>query len=138
MLLLNDYLFSNKFIISKAATVKLGDPKSKTGLTKTGLKPNVLCRIGFCLSLSEAEIPNPDQYDRNGMEFNRYTLLGDYEALYLAVLKERLLKDAISEEGDLERYFRAHMNRGVDLLDLRIRALPNFLELIPRGIKSRA
>jgi DNA sulfur modification protein DndE len=42
---------------------------------KIGLTPNLLCRIGFCFSLSEPPIPNPDDYPEEDREFNRYTLL---------------------------------------------------------------
>ena len=50
----------NKVRISKIASVRLSILKGRTGLT-----PNILCRIGFCLSLSEPSIPNPDDYDEN-------------------------------------------------------------------------
>jgi len=45
---------------------------------KTSLTPNLLCRIGFCLSLSEDTIPDPEEYSDEDREFNRYTLLGEY------------------------------------------------------------
>lgn len=53
---------------------------------KTGLTPNLLCRIGFCLSLGEPSAPNPDEYPEEDREFNRYTLLGEYDPLFVALL----------------------------------------------------
>jgi DNA sulfur modification protein DndE len=57
---------------------------------RTGLTPNLLCRMGFCLSLEEPKIPNPSEFAEEEREFNRYTLLGEYDALYIALLRQRL------------------------------------------------
>ncbi len=54
---------------------------------KTGLTPNLLCRLGFCLSLNEASLPNPADYPEEDREFNRYTLLGEYDAFFVALLR---------------------------------------------------
>lgn len=89
---------------------------------KTGLTPNLLCRIGFCLSLSEPPIPNPDAYPEEDREFNRYTLLGEYDPLFIALLKERCREDGTGLEC-LPDYFRAHMNRGVILLQQRVKGV---------------
>src|SRR5438874_2179416 len=82
---------------------------------KTGLTPNLLCRLGFCLSLSEPSAPRPEDYPEEDREFNRYTLLGEYDALYVALLRERCTNDGLPEEV-WPGAFRAHMNRGVSLL----------------------
>ena len=89
---------------------------------KTGLTPNLLCRIGFCLSLSESPIPNPAAYPEEDREFNRYTLLGEYDPLFIALLKERCRHDGTGLER-LPDYFRAHMNRGVILLQQRVKGI---------------
>lgn len=102
---------------------------------KTGLTPNLLCRIGFCLSLSESPIPNPDAYPEEDREFNRYTLLGEYDPLFIALLKERCREDGAGLER-LPDYFRAHMNRGVILLQQRARSLADIAELASASVKS--
>lgn len=89
---------------------------------KTGLTPNLLCRIGFCLSLSEGSVPDPEAYSDEDREFNRYTLLGEYDPLFIALLKERCREDEIPTDR-LPDYFRAHMNRGVLLLQQRTRSI---------------
>ena len=66
---------------------------------RTGLTPNLLCRIGFCLSLAEPFIPNPDAYPEEEREFNRYTLLGEYDALFIALLKERCREMTYLQRG---------------------------------------
>lgn len=89
---------------------------------KTGLTPNLLCRIGFCLSLAEASVPDPEAYSEDDREFNRYTLLGEYDPLFVALLRERCREDALAPDK-LPEYFRAHMNRGVLLLQQRTRSI---------------
>lgn len=112
----------NKIKLSKAATDRLKQLKGRTGLT-----PNLLCRIGFCLSLNEPAIPVAASYDHEGAEFNRYTLLGEYDALFVAMLRQRLLQDDLSP-GDMAEQFRAHLNRGVMTVNAHVKSLAD----IPR------
>src|SRR5690348_1369372 len=96
---------------------------------KTGLTPNLLCRLAFCFSLSEARVPNPDDYPEEDREFNRYTLLGEYDALFVALLKQKCTEDAV-DLNRLPDYFRAHLNRGIGLLQQRVRNLSDLSVLI--------
>lgn len=120
-------MLANKFKIAKALSPRLPQLKARTGLT-----PNVLCRLGFCLSLADPGTPDPTQYTEDGFEFNRYTLLGDYEPLLMGLLRERLLKESLEPDKDFDAFFRAHMNRGVELLARRVRSLPSILEMLPQ------
>lgn len=90
---------------------------------RTGITPNILCRIGFCLSLEEpgmpAELPEPF---KTGREINRYTLLGKYDQIFVALLKTRLLKDNLLLE-EIDRMFLAHINRGVEILTARVKSV---------------
>lgn len=97
---------------------------------RTGLTPNLLCRLGFCVSLSEASIPDPEEYPEEDREFNRYTLLGEFDALFIALLRERCRNDGL-DEAALAGAFRAHMNRGVLLLQQRIRGINDLASLVP-------
>lgn len=99
---------------------------------KTGLTPNLLCRIGFCLSLGEPAIPDPEEYADEDREFNRYTLLGEYDPLFVALLKERCGADGLPF-SQLPDYFRAHMNRGVTLLQQRVRSLSDLADLVSKA-----
>jgi DNA sulfur modification protein DndE len=96
---------------------------------KTALTPNLLCRLAFCLSLSEARVPNPDDYPEEDHEFNRYTLLGEYDALFVALLKQKCTEDGVDIDR-LPDYFRAHLNRGIGLLQQRVRNLSDLSILI--------
>jgi DNA sulfur modification protein DndE len=97
---------------------------------RTGLTPNLLCRLGFCLSLAEPTNPRAEDYRDEDREFNRYTLLGEYDALFLALLRQRCFADGIPE-SELPEYFRAHMNRGVVLLQQRTKGLADLIALLP-------
>jgi DNA sulfur modification protein DndE len=96
---------------------------------KTGLTPNILCRIGFCLSIAEPTVPRLDEYADEDREFNRYTLLGEFDSLFVALLKQRSKDDGADSE-QLAEYFRAHMNRGVVLLQQRVRSLSDVADLV--------
>jgi len=96
---------------------------------RTGLTPNLLCRIGFCMSLNEQKIPNPDEYPEDDREFNRYTLLGEHDDLFVALLKERMRRDGV-EQTAIDEHFRAHMNRGVMLLQRRVKNIGDLADLV--------
>src|SRR5271169_6104638 len=96
---------------------------------KTGLTPNLLCRMAFCLSLAEPRVPNPADYPEEEREFNRYTLLGEYDSLFVALLKERCCKDGVNLQL-LPDYFRAHMNSGATLLQQRVKSVSDLAELV--------
>jgi DNA sulfur modification protein DndE len=99
---------------------------------KTGITPNILCRIGFCLSLNDPTVPKPQNYDENGLELNRFTLTGEYDKLFIALLKERLIKDGLDLKKDLFSQLRAHVNRGSVLLYDRVKKLEDFQDLLPK------
>jgi DNA sulfur modification protein DndE len=98
---------------------------------KTGLTPNILLRIAVCYSLNEPSIPNPEVYDEEGQELNRYTLTGEWDCFYMGLLRERLIADGLDPERDLFPQFRAHLNRGVFSIFARIKDLSDFQSLLP-------
>jgi len=116
----------NRIRISNKATTLLRILKGRTGLT-----PNILSRIGFCLSLGEPGVPDQELYDDEGQEFNRYTLTGEWDLLFISLLKERILKDKLDPERDLLPQFKAHLNRGVLTLYSRVKSLTDLYSLIP-------
>src|SRR5215813_6243753 len=113
-----------KLRLSKEASNRLRFVAGRTDLT-----PNLLCRIGFCLSLAEPLLPNPGDYPEEEREFNRYTLLGEYDDFFVALLTQRCHQDGI-DLGRLPEYFRAHINRGVMLLQGRLKNVGDLAELI--------
>jgi len=118
----------NRIKLSKSATVRLSMLKGRTGIT-----PNILCRIGFCLSLRDPIIPKSENFDEEGQEINRYTLMGEWDKFFIALMKERLLKDGLDVNIDLFPQLRAHMNRGAINLYDRVKNLEDFQDLLPKG-----
>ena len=116
----------NRLRLSDEFTYRLRSVKGRSGLT-----PNLVCRIGFCLSLAEPRIPDPTRYDESGQEFNRSTLLGNWDDFYEALLRERLAADGLDVEKDYLPQLRAHMNRGAGMACDRIRDLSAVLALVP-------
>lgn len=98
---------------------------------RTSLTANLLCRIGFCLSLEDPIILDPAGYpEDSAREIDRPTLTGQYDALFLALLRERCLRDGLPTAGKaFEDQFRAHMNRGVLLLFQRVKTLADLSKL---------
>jgi DNA sulfur modification protein DndE len=116
----------NRIRVSEEVDQRLRSLKSKTGLT-----PNLLCRIGFCLSLREPTIPYAKDYDEgSAREFNRYTLTGQWDALFIALLTERCYQDGLSLPESLDDQFMAHLNRGILLLFQRMKHLSDLSRLI--------
>ena len=110
------------------------DSRHKLSILKgrTGLLPNVLCRLGLSLSLVDPSIPRPENYPTDGSEFNRYTLMGEWDPLIVALLKERCAADGLPlDDESLIEQFRAHLNRGVELLYARVRRLNDLARLLP-------
>ena len=79
---------------------------------------NVLCRWGFCLSLSEpgapptTEIPSDSNVEMSWRVFG-----GRHADLYTALLKERLCRDGLPLDPEsVSRQFRLHLHRGISYL----------------------
>lgn len=105
---------------------RLSQLKSRLGLT-----PNLICRIGFCLSLNDPTIPDPDAYPPDSeRELNRYTLTGEWDEYFVALLRERCVHDNLNLETDLEDQFRAHVNRGVIMMYFHVKNPVDLVRLI--------
>ena len=68
----------------------------------------------------------------DGSEFNRFTLMGEWDPLIIALLEERGAANGISGDNEVfVKYFRAHLNRGVRLLYGRVKKLEALMNLLP-------
>ncbi len=112
--------------LSYDSTIKLRFFKSRTGLT-----PNIACRLALSISISEKKIPPIELYctDETGQEINRYTLLGEHEITLLSIFTQWCVENII-QESEYYKYFLAHINRGVELLTNRVRGLEDLVDLI--------
>jgi len=99
------------------------DSRLRSLKSRTGITPNILCRIGLCLSLEEPGVPAvlPGDFQQ-GREINRYTLLGKDDQIYVALLTIRLHNDNLLLTT-LDKMFLAHINRGVELLSARVKGI---------------
>jgi DNA sulfur modification protein DndE len=117
------------------------DGKLRYMTGRVGLTANLLCRLGFCLSLEEPGIPDAVLYEGGeegkGREFNRYTLLGAHDTLYMALLRERLVLDGRDphDEATLEEQFKAHLCRGVIMLSSRLQELEDLADLVTAAMQ---
>ena len=110
------------------------DSRNKLSILKsrTGLLPNILCRIGLMLSLAEPNQPEVDIDASDGSELHRDTLMGEWDPLIVALLEEWCVTKGIGTDNDtLLKYFRAHLNRGVRLLYARVKRLEDLASLLP-------
>jgi DNA sulfur modification protein DndE len=98
---------------------------------KTGLTPNIICRMGLCLSIAEPTLPDTKMDDDKGQEFSRYTLLGEWDPFFISILRERLIQDKLDPEKELLVQFKAHLNRGIMMLQSRIKDLSDIHDLLP-------
>ena len=114
---------------SASATARLASLRSKIVIKEN----NILCRIGFTLSLEEAGMPlQPDSLD--GSTIDRFTLLGEYDKVFIALLITWMQQKELEITDDnLSEYFVRHMNRGVDIISTRVKSMSDFESLTPEG-----
>lgn len=119
----------NKLNISGDAASKLRFLRQRTGLT-----PNLLCRIALMMSLEQGSLRDTQPPDEEGSEFNAYTLTGDYGALFAGML--RFVEEGVEPQRELDdatllALLRAHIHRGVGTLSVRVKSPLDVLRLIP-------
>ena len=91
------------FKLSQPEKDRLIRIKAKTGLQNW----NVLCRWALCWSLAEPSIP--------GVEMDWSTFAGEYSEIYEAIIRQRCVNDSLGDdEKTLAKYFRLHLNRGIN------------------------
>ena len=100
--------------VSSQAKEQLIRLKVKTGITQW----NILCRWAFCLSLREPTPPTPiDVPADSNVEMTWHVFASEYHELYLALLKERCVRDGLElSDKELNRQFRLHLHRGIAYL----------------------
>lgn len=110
----------SKLRISGDATSKLRSLRQRTGLTA-----NLLCRLGFMLSLEEGSATGLAAPDEEGLEFNAYTLTGEYHGLFIGLLRHvenAANPESPASEQELLALLRTHIHRGVATLSARAKS----------------
>lgn len=107
--------------VSKQAREQLIRLKRHTGIEHW----NVLCRWAFCRSLAEPSVPPASRIPSDSnVEMSWRVFGGRHHEIYLALLKERCLRDGLGSDDEiLDAQFRLHLHRGIAYLagDRRIR-----------------
>lgn len=119
----------SKLKISLDATSKLRSLRQRTGLT-----PNLLCRIAIMTSLEQGPLGGAQVPDDDGSEFNAYTLTGEYGALFAALLRwveEGPKPETLLDNEELIARFRGHIHRGVGTLSVRAKTPTDILRFVP-------
>lgn len=82
----------------------------------SNIKPFALSKISVSLSLKEStSIREYENNDMNGLELQRSTVTGEFDALFKALI-EVGLKQSITDDEYYPYYMKLHMDRGADLL----------------------
>lgn len=82
----------------------------------SNLKPFALSKIAVSMSLNEPiSIEEYINNDVNGLELQRATVTGEFDAIYKALIEIKLKKH-ISDDEYYPHFMKLHMDRGAELL----------------------
>jgi DNA sulfur modification protein DndE len=112
--------------LSVRARNQLSTLKRKTGVDQW----NTLCRWAFCLSLSEPTAPRELERGETGVELAWRTFAGEWEAIYIAALKQRCRNDGnVIDRANLNNAARMHITRGIGYLASRVNSIEGLCAL---------
>jgi DNA sulfur modification protein DndE len=120
-------LQTNRIRISSESTQWLRNLKSRTGLT-----PNIISRFAICLSLSKPKDRELFSTTSDGLEFNSYTLFGNWETLMISLIKQEIFSCTgcnLIEESEVIEGLRYHLMRGAKWLNARVKCLNDLASL---------
>lgn len=116
--------------LSQQAKDQLSRLKRLTGITSW----NVLCRWGFCVSLAEPTVPTTKKIPADSnVEMSWKVFAGDLGGLYIALLKERCVRDGFGlDDETVAQQFRLHLHRGISYLaaDRKLRSIEDLVSMV--------
>ena len=87
---------------------------------------NIIARIAIAYSLKQGEHFDPTKVkDSGGKEYSRNVLFGNLFPLYLSMICEHY--QIKSTNKDLPRYFKLHLDDGLELIDKDVKDNPNLV-----------
>ncbi|MBP3954937.1 DNA sulfur modification protein DndE [Gemmata sp. G18] len=107
-------------------------------VTKTGIQQwNILCRWALCISLRQPTPPTLiDAPADSNVEMTWQTFGGEAHELFLAVLKERCVRDGLGCSDEVVgKQFRLHLHRGLSYLATP-HAIRSIADLVKNAIAS--
>jgi DNA sulfur modification protein DndE len=114
-------MIPHRIRVSERATARLKFLKSKTGLT-----PNILCRLAFVLSARELRKVSQVSSKLAGQEFNAPTLFGEHQRAY-ELLLAKYCHEA-RDERDTSLIIASHIENGLHKMG-HIRSLGDVVAL---------
>lgn len=102
---------SNRLKISKKASEQLDHLSNRLNL-----KRNIVCRLAIGRSLAKkGPMKSIKPKNSAGYEFNRYTLTGEYDDIFKALVKQHERKK-MNDREYFSTFLRNHIERGIRLL----------------------
>jgi len=95
----------------------------------TKITPNILARIAVTLSISRDPSQPQESSDRNGKEFNRDTLTGEYDYIFKVLIAQHAGRE-ISDEEYFPTLFNSHLERGIKILSNEYKYAKNVENLV--------
>ncbi len=87
---------------------------------------NIIARIAIAYSLKQGGHFDPTKVkDSGGKEYSRNVLFGNLFPLYLSMICEHY--QIKSTDKDLPRYFKLHLDDGLELIDKDVKGNPNLV-----------
>ena len=87
---------------------------------------NIIARIAIAYSLKQGGHFDPTKVkDSGGKEYSRNVLFGNLFPLYLSMICEHY--QVKSTDKDLPRYFKLHLDDGLELIDKDVKDNPNLV-----------
>lgn len=84
--------------------------------SSSNLKPFALSKIAVSMSLKETtSIDEYNSKDTNGLELQRATVTGEFDAIYKALIEMNLGRH-ITDDEYYPHYMKLHMDRGAEIL----------------------
>lgn len=119
---------------TRLSTSKEAEDILKSIRSRFDLKANIICRYAIVLSLKEKDSPKMVT-DNTGKEFNRTTLTGDDDLLFRELIKVHE-GDYISDDEYMGTYLKAHIERGLRILQKNITQSKSFDNYLINLVKN--
>lgn len=98
--------------------------------THLGLRRNIICRLAIGRSLIEStSVSKYEAEDNFGIEFNRYTITGNLDDIYKALVIQHE-KKIMTDYEYFAKYLRNHIERGVGILYIEYLKVNSPIEFI--------
>ena len=122
---------SSRLKISKKASEQLDHISNRLDLRR-----NIICRLAIGRSLAEkGSVKSIRPKDSAGYEFNRYTLTGEYDDIFKALVKQHERKE-MDDRKYISTFLRNHIERGIQLLYIEYQRINSPIDFFTDLFKS--